>query len=69
MDQIKPIEYPPLLSAKHIMEICSVSRPTAYEIMKQPHRPRWKEGEGLGLKRLHRDLFLQQLELESSKGA
>lgn len=61
---IKPIEYPPLLSAKHIMNILSCSRPTAYEIMKQPHRPVWKHGKTV---RLHRDLFLTQLEQESTK--
>jgi hypothetical protein len=59
------MEYPPLLSAKHIMHMLSVSRPKAYEIMCEPHRPVWRHGT---LKRLHRDLFLAQLEEESKGG-
>lgn len=52
------MEYPPLLSATHIAEICSCSRTTAYEIMRQKHRPTWKYGK---VTRLHRDLFFAQL--------
>lgn len=56
-------QYPPLLSAKHIMHILSCSRSKAYEIMEQPHRLVWQSGKG-GTKRLHRDSFLAQLEQE-----
>lgn len=56
------MEYPPLLAARHIAEICSCCETTAYEIMQQPHRPVWKKGK---MTRLHRDLFLKQLEEES----
>lgn len=60
------MELPPLLSAKHIMFIFDCSRPKANAIMNEPHRPVWnperKPGEML---RLHRDLFLSQLEQES----
>lgn len=60
-------EYPPMLSASHVAEICGCNRSAAYEIMKQPHRPRWQNGSKV---RLHRDLFLQQLEEEArAKGA
>jgi hypothetical protein len=57
------MELPPLLSAKHVMYICSCSRPTAYEIMNQPHRVVWQNGKGT-MKRLLRDTFLEQLEQE-----
>ncbi|RCW44264.1 hypothetical protein DFP97_112128 [Paenibacillus prosopidis] len=55
-------EYPLLLSASHVAEICSCHRSTAYEIMKEPHRPVWRHGSKV---RLHRDLFFAQLEEES----
>jgi hypothetical protein len=55
-------EYPILLGATHIAEICNCSRSTAYEIMRQPGRPRWKNGKKV---RLHRDLFFAQLEQEA----
>lgn len=56
-------EYPILLSAAHVAEICSCHRSTAYEIMKEPHRPVWRHGSKV---RLHRDLFFAQLEEESA---
>lgn len=55
-------DYPPLLTATHISEILSCHRTTAYEIMREPHRPVWRNGKKV---RLHRDLFLKQLEEES----
>lgn len=55
-------EYPILLSATHVAEICSCHRATAYAIMKDPHRPIWRNGS---MVRLHRDLFFAQLEEES----
>lgn len=57
------MELPPLLSAKHIMFICSCSRPKAYEIMNQPHRIVWQQSKG-EMKRLLRDSFLDQLTQE-----
>ena len=37
---VKQIEdYPMILTAAHLSEILSVSKPTAYEIMKQPNFP------------------------------
>jgi len=54
---------PPLLTTKHVMFIMSCSRPKAEEIMNQPHRQVWQERPG-GIKRLHRDLFLEQLKNE-----
>lgn len=53
---------PPLLSYLHVMFICSCSEPTAYEIMKEPHRMVWHRGKMI---RLHRDSFLEQLKNES----
>lgn len=59
--------YPPLLSAKHVAKICSCHITTAYEIMRQTHRPQWHKGRMI---RLHRDAFLAQLAEESApKGA
>lgn len=55
-------EYPILLGAVHIAEICGCSRSSAYEIMREPGRPRWVNGKKV---RLHRDLFFAQLEQES----
>lgn len=59
---VKTKEYPPLLTAIHVAEICSCSRASAYEIMRQPHRPRWQDGDKV---RLHRDRFFEQLEEEA----
>ncbi|UVI31177.1 helix-turn-helix domain-containing protein [Paenibacillus spongiae] len=59
-------QYPPLLTAKHVAQICSCHINTAYEIMKQPHRPVWKQGK---MVRLLRDDFLEQLKQESKRGA
>lgn len=59
-------EYPPLLTAKHLSEILSCHITTAYEVMQQPHRPVWRNGRQV---RMHRDLFLKQLEEECSRGA
>ncbi len=56
------MELPPLLAVEHVMWICSVSKPKAYLIMDEPHRKKWANG---GLKRIHRDSFLEQLESES----
>lgn len=64
------MELPPLLTSTHIMFIFSCSRPKANEIMKEPHRPVWIPPGGRKPKdilRLHRDLFLEQLEQESHK--
>lgn len=55
-------EYPPLLTASDVAEILSCHKTTAYEIMKDPHRPVWKHGKTV---RLHRDLFFKQLEEEA----
>jgi len=57
-------QYPPLLTAKHIAEICSCHITTAYEIMSQTHRPVWRHGK---MVRLHRDAFFAQLEKESTE--
>lgn len=57
-------EYPPLLTAKHIAEICSCHITTAYNIMIQPNRPIWRNGK---MVRMHRDLFFEQLAIESSQ--
>ena len=59
---MKDSDYPPLLSASHVAEICSCHRSTAYEIMQEPHRPVWRNGSKV---RLHRDLFFAQLAEES----
>lgn len=59
-------QYPPLLTAKHIAEICSCHITTAYEIMKQPQRPVWRNGK---MVRMLRDEFLEQLKLEVQEGA
>lgn len=59
---MKDNEYPPLLSASHVAEICSCHRSTAYEIMQEPHRPVWRNGNKV---RMHRDLFFAQLAEES----
>lgn len=58
------MNYPELLGASDVAKICGCSRPTAYVIMNEPHRPQWRKGKML---RLHRDLFLEQLRQESSK--
>lgn len=59
--------FPPLLTAKHVAMICSVHIKTAYEIMKQPNRPVWRNGSKV---RMHRDAFLAQLAEESkARGA
>lgn len=55
-------QYPPLLTAKHIAHICSCHITTAYEIMRQPHRPVWRQGK---MVRIYRDAFLAQLAEES----
>jgi hypothetical protein len=60
------MEYPPLLSAKHIAHICSCHITTAYKIMEQKHRPVWRNGK---MVRLHRDVFLAQLAEESQQPA
>ena len=52
---------PPMLNYQHVMFICSCSEPTAYEIMKEGHRPIWRRGKMI---RLHRDPFLEQLKNE-----
>lgn len=57
------MDLPPLLSCKHVMYVLSCSRPKAEEIMNQPHRPLW-QAEFKGIKRLHRDIFLEQLKQE-----
>lgn len=57
------MELPPLLTTKHVMFVMSCSRPKAEQIMNQPHRPVWQEGPK-GIKRLHRDIFLDQLKNE-----
>jgi len=64
MELTKEKQYPPLLTAKHVSEICSCHINTAYGIMRQSHRPVWKNGKMI---RLHRDSFLQQLEQESKE--
>jgi len=57
-------EYPPLLTAEHVAHILSCHVRTAYEVMRQPHRPRWQMGK---MVRLVRDEFLQQLADESKQ--
>lgn len=68
VEQPQRKEYPMLLTASHVAEICGCSRSTAYEIMREPHRPRWQNGDKV---RLHRDAFFAQLLDESrrAKGA
>lgn len=56
------MELPPLLKVSHIQKILSCGKSKAYEIMHEPHRPRWNHPT---LVRIHRDAFLQQLEEES----
>jgi hypothetical protein len=56
------MELPPLLSAKHIMFICSCSRSKAYDIMFEPHRIVWRNGKNV---RLLKEPFLNQLVEES----
>lgn len=56
------MELPPLLTVKHVMWICGVSKPKATQIMSEPHRKIWKHGAN---RRIHRDSFLEQLANES----
>lgn len=63
-DNLVKKEYPPLLSVSHVMDICECSRSSAYAIMREPHRPRWQNGDKV---RLHRDAFFQQLHEESRR--
>lgn len=59
------MDYPPLLNCKHVMHILSCSRPKAEDIMRQPHRPVWNPNRKPGeIMRIHRDIFLAQLEQE-----
>lgn len=60
------MELPPLLSVKHVMFICSCSKPKAYEIMRQGHRIVWQKDKG-DMLRLLRDPFLEQLANESKR--
>lgn len=57
-------DYPMLLTATHVAEICGCSRSSAYTIMSEPHRPRWENGDKV---RLHRDIFFAQL-LDEARG-
>lgn len=52
------------LTAKHVAHICSCHITTAYAIMRQPHRPTWRNGN---MVRLHRDIFFKQLAEESQQ--
>lgn len=62
-DPIKK-EYPILLTATHVAEICGCSRSSAYVIMRQPHRPRWDHGDKV---RVYRDEFIAQI-MEEARG-
>ncbi|ANY67280.1 hypothetical protein BBD42_12960 [Paenibacillus sp. BIHB 4019] len=62
MKEYRIENYPHLLAASHVSEICSCHLTTAYEIMKEPHRPRWQNGRKV---RLHRDVFFEQIKEES----
>lgn len=59
------MEYPPLLSCKHVMHIMSCSKTKAYAIMNEPHRLVWQHGKN-ETKRIDRDEFLNQLKQECS---
>jgi hypothetical protein len=63
-DDTSKKEYPMLLTATHVAEICGCSRSAAYTIMREPHRLRWENGEKV---RLYRDAFFAQLLEESRK--
>lgn len=60
---IKNTKYPEILTAVHIAEILSVSKPTAYELMEEMSFPLIRIGR---CKRVIRDEFFQWLNSKKS---